>query len=200
MFDSGIKASVLIEQIENEADIAIPIAKESYVSWLNALEQLLYTELIQEQGKIELDGVNGSVIGIDTLNVPNGENAVRFEDIHAIYADQTQLIESTVASGVIFPDTYYKIGNDIGVNLKKEPEKVKIIYFVKPKLKTTANISTSNVMIPVEFIDLAKAKLRGEAYKIANEDNLAAKWINDYNVLLETFKMWIQGKQSEFGL
>ena len=200
MFDSGIKASALIEQIENEADIAIPIAKESYVSWLNALEQLLYTELIQEQGKIELDGVNGSVIGIDTLNVPNSENAVRFEDIHAIYADQTQLIESTVASGVIFPDTYYKIGNDIGVNLKKEPEKVKIIYFVKPKLKTTANISTLNVMIPVEFIDLAKAKLRGEAYKVANEGELAAMWINDYNVLLETFKAWLSGKQPEFGM
>lgn len=200
MFDSGIKASALIEQIENEADIAIPIAKESYVSWLNALEQLLYTELIQEQGKIELDGVNGSVIGIDTLNVPNGENAVRFEDIHAIYADQTQLIESTVASGVIFPDTYYKIGNDIGVNLKKEPEKVKIVYFVKPELKTTDNISTKNVMIPVEFIDLAKAKLRGEAYKVANEGELAAMWINDYNVLLETFKAWLSGKQPEFGM
>lgn len=200
MFDSGIKASALIEQIENEADIAIPIAKESYVSWLNALEQLLYTELIQEQGKIELGGVNGSVIGIDTLNVPNGENAVRFEDIHAIYADQTQLIESTVASGVIFPDTYYKIGNDIGVNLKKEPEKVKIVYFVKPELKTTDNISTKNVMIPVEFIDLAKAKLRGEAYKVANEGELAAMWINDYNVLLETFKAWLSGKQPEFGM
>ena len=200
MFDSGIKASALIEQIENEADIAIPIAKESYVSWLNALEQLLYTELIQEQGKIELNGVNGSVIGIDTLNVPNGETAVRFEDIHAIYADQTQLIESTVASGVIFPDTYYKIGNDIGVNLKKEPEKVKIVYFVKPELKTTDNISTLNVMIPVEFIDLAKAKLRGEAYKVANEGELAAMWINDYNVLLETFKAWLSGKQPEFGM
>lgn len=200
MFDSGIKASALIEQIENEADIAISIAKESYVSWLNALEQLLYTELIQEQGKIELDGVKGSVIGIDTLNVPNGENAVRFEDIHAIYADQTQLTLSTVASGVIFPDTYYKIGNDIGVNLKKEPEKVKIVYFVKPELKTTDNISTKNVMIPVEFIDLAKAKLRGEAYKVANEGELAAMWINDYNVLLETFKAWLSGKQPEFGM
>lgn len=200
MFDSGIKASALIEQIENEADIAIPIAKENYVSWLNALEQLLYTEIIQEQGKIELDGVKGSVIGIDTLNVPNGENAVRFEDIHAIYADQTQLIESTVASGVIFPDTYYKIGNDIGVNLKREPEKVKIIYFVKPELKTTDNISTKNVMIPVEFIDLVKAKLRGEAYKVANEDSIAAKWINDYNILLETFKAWISEKQPEFGM
>ena len=200
MFDSGIKAAALIEQIENEADIAIPIAKESFVSWLNALEQLLYTELIQEQGKIELDGVNGSVIGIDTLNVPNGENAVRFEDIHTIYADQTQLIESTAASGVIFPDTFYKVGVDIGLNLKKQPERVTIIYFVKPELKTTDNISTKNVMIPVEFIDLAKAKLRGEAYKVANEMELSAMWLNDYNVLLETFKAWLSGKQPEFGM
>ena len=200
MFDSGIKAAALIEQIENEADIAIPIAKESFVSWLNALEQLLYTELIQEQGKIELDGVNGSVVGIDALNVPNGENAIRFEDIHTIYADKTQLIESTAASGVIFPDTFYKIGVDIGLNLKKQPEKVTIIYFVKPELKTTDNISTKNVMIPVEFIDLAKAKLRGEAYKVANEMELSAMWLNDYNVLLETFKAWLSGKQPEFGM
>ena len=200
MFDSGVIVSDLIEQIKDEADISIPIPTASYVLWLNALEQLLYTELIQEQGKIELDGILSGVISIDTLNVPNGENAVRFEDIHAIYADQTQLIESTVASGVIFPDTYYKIGNDIGVNLKNEPEKINIIYFVKPELKTTANISTKNVMIPVEFIDLAKAKLRGEAYKVANEDSIAAKWINDYNILLETFKAWLSGKQPEFGM
>lgn len=200
MFDSGITASALIEQIKDEADIAIPIPDATYVLWLNALEQLLYTELIQEQGKIELDGVNGSVIGIDTLNVPNGENAVRFEDIHAIYADETQLIKSTVASGVLFPNTYYKIQNDVGLNLKNQPEKLKIIYFVRPALKTVDNISTEYVMLPIEFIDLAKAKLRGEAYKVANEDNLAAKWINDYNVLLETFKAWISGKQSEFGI
>ena len=200
MFDSGITASALIEQIKDEADIAIPISDATYVLWLNALEQLLYTELIQEQGKIELDGVNGSVIAIDTLNVPNGENAVRFEDIHAIYADETQLIKSTVASGVLFPNTYYKIQNDVGLNLKNQPEKLKIIYFVRPALKTVDNISTEYVMLPIEFIDLAKAKLRGEAYKVANEDNLAAKWINDYNVLLETFKAWISGKQSEFGI
>lgn len=200
MFDSGIKALDLIEQIKDEADIAYPISDESYVLWLNALEQLLYTEIIQEQGKIEFNDVKGSVIGVDTLDVPNGENCVRFEDIYAVYAGDTQLIKSTVTSGVIFPDTYYKIGNDIGLNLEKEPEKIKLIYFVKPELKTTDNIGTLNVMIPVEFLDLAKAKLRGEAYKAANEDALSAKWINDYNILLETFKAWILGKRSEFGM
>ncbi len=201
MFDSGIKVSSLIEQIKNEADIAIPITDEIYVLWLNALEQLLYTEVIQEQGIIKLDDVSNGVIDIDTLDVPKGENVIRFEDIHTIYAGETQLIESTVASGVIFPNTYYKIGNNIGLNLEKEFNgQVKVIYFVKPELNTTDNISTKNVMLPVEFIDLSKAKLRGEAYKLANEDALAAKWLNDYNTLLETFKAWITDKTPNFGL
>lgn len=203
MFDSGIIVEDLVAQLKNEVDVAIPIPNESYVSWLNALEQLLYTELIQEQGKIELTGEFNSPIGIDTLSVKSSENAIRFEDIYAIYADSTQLIESTLASGVIFPNTYYKIDNNIGLNLKNRPEKLKIIYIVRPALKTVDsndNINQANVMLPIEFIDLAKAKLRGEAYKVANEDSLAAKWLNDYNVLLETFKAWISGKQSEFGM
>lgn len=200
MFDSGIKASDLIEQVKDEADIALTIPDTSYVLWLNELEQLLYTELIQEQGKIELGGVNGDIIPIDTLNVPNGENTVRFEDIHAIYADSTQLIKSTVASGVIFPNTYYKKGCDIGMNLVKQPKKVQVVYFVKPELKTDDNINATDVMVPVEFVDLVTAKLRGEAYKVANEDSLAAKWLNDYNILLETFKAWLSVKRPEFGL
>lgn len=200
MFNSGVKAADLIERIKDEADVAIPIPDISYIMWLNSVEQLLYTELIQEQGEITVANVSGNVIDISSLTVPKDEEAVRFEDIHAIYADNTQLIESTLASGVIFPNTYYKVRNNIGLNLKKQPQAIKIIYFVRPVLKTEANASGEFVKVPPEFIELVKAKLRGEAYKVANEDNLAAKWINDYNVLLETFKMWIQGKQSEFGL
>jgi hypothetical protein len=71
---------------------------------------------------------------------------------------------------------------------------------VKPELKTISNYASKYVMLPIEFIDLIKAKLRGEAYKYANEDNLAAKWLNDYNVLVETFKAWLSNKQPEFGI
>lgn len=200
MFDSGVKAVELIEQIKAEADIAIPIPDISYVMWLNSVEQLLYSELIREQGEITIANASEGVIDISSLTVPSDEEAVRFEDIHAIYADKAQLIKSTLASGVIFPNTYYKKNNNIGLNLSVKPEKLKIIYLVRPRLKAEDSIEAVNVCVPVEFTDLVKAKLRGEAYKLANEDSLAAKWINDYNTLLETFKMWIQSRQSDFGL
>ena len=127
----------------------------------------------------------------------------RFEDIHAVYADGMQLIKSTLTSGVIFPNTFYKDNNDIGYNATPLPTNFTIVYIVKPALVTVNNvdeINDANVMLPVEFIDLAKAKLRGEAYKLANEDSLAAKWLNDYNILLETFKAWISEKSSNFGM
>lgn len=205
MFNSGIKVKDLISQIDDEADVAYPISNPNYIQWLNALEQLLYSEIIQEQGEIVLTDFQLPIV-LSDLDVPDGEAEIRFEDIHAVYADNVQLIKSTLTSGVIFPNTYFKLQNNLGLNFEnkgKKPEKLKIIYRVRPVLKkvdANNNISDEYVMVPVEFIDLVKAKLRGEAYKIANEDSLAAKWLNDYNVLLETFKAWLSGKQSEFGM
>ena len=200
MFDSGISAKSLIEELkETEVDIALEIPDKTYAEWLNSLQQLLYTEVIKEQKKLTITPAPVSPFSISLLNAENA----RFEDIHAIYADGIQLIKSTVASGVIFPDTFYKDNNNIGYNTKKAPTELTIVYIVKPALVTTTshgNINDVNVMLPVEFIDLVKAKLRGEAYKLANEDNLAAKWLNDYNTLLETFKAWIADKSANFGM
>ncbi len=294
MFNSGIPVKQLIDELKSEVDVAPEIKDDAYITWLNSLQQLLYGEIIKEQGKYEDDYFDGSIIPIDDINVSIGENKPRFEDIHAVYADKTQLIESTVASGVIFPNTYYKVANDIGVNLTNrqtfkchvgdavpngtnvvlkyihsplggdrydtggvvgiyvsdgpnchpgddmhnvgggdytghnvtniwcydtgettqneysedwyavfeviEPKSITIIYFVKPELIDDTNYDTKHVAVPIEFIDLVKAKLRGEAYKVMNEDALAAKWLNDYNVLLENFKAWIEEKKPNFGL
>ena len=200
MFDSGISAKSLVEELkETEVDIALEIPDKTYAEWLNSLQQLLYTEVIKEQKKVTITPAPVSPFSISLLNAENA----RFEDIHAIYADGIQLIKSTVASGVIFPDTFYKDNNNIGYNTKKAPTELTIVYIVKPALVTTTshgNINDVNIMLPVEFIDLVKAKLRGEAYKLANEDNLAAKWLNDYNTLLETFKAWIADKSANFGM
>ena len=198
MFDSGIKVNDLIDELKAEVDIAVEIHDETYISWLNALQQILYTEVIREQKKITLPPSNSSPLDLSGLDIENDENRPRFEDIYAVYADNVQLIKSTVTSGVIFPDTYYKDNGNLGYNAV--PDKLTIVYIVKPALVTATNYHNKNVMVPSEFIDLVRAKLRGEAYKLANEDILAAKWLNDYNVLLETFKVWVAEKKPNFGL
>ena len=203
MFDSGISVKNLVDELKNtEVDIALDIPNKTYVDWLNSLQQLLYTEVIKEQKKTVLKPpFENNLIDISSLK-EIGENTPRFEDIHAVYADDTQLIKSTVASGVIFNNTFFRITNKLAFNATVEKE-IAIVYFVKPALVEVGDndvIKDANVMVPVEFIDLVKAKLRGEAYKLANEDAIAGKWLNDYNILLETFKAWIAEKSSNLGI
>lgn len=55
------------------------------------------------------------------------------------------------------------------------------------------------VPLPYEFTELVRCKLRGEAYKLINDDALAAKWIGEYNTLLENFKVYIASHGSMYG-
>ena len=202
MFDSGISVKNLIEELNEEVDIALDIPDTAYAGWLNSLQQLLYTEIIKEQEKVVVALPETKIIRLSQpFNID--ENKPYFEDIHAIYANGVQLKKTTLTSGSIFPNTFYKTNNNVGINATPTPAEVEIIYFVKPALvtcNTHKNVNDANVMVPIEFIDLVKAKLRGEAYKLANEDGIAAKWLNDYNTLLDTFRTWIAEKSSNFGM
>lgn len=205
MFNSGISAKTLVEELKStEVDIALEIPDSTYIQWLNSLQQLLYTEVIKEQKKVEFTPpFENNLIDISSVTGAADENKPRFEDVYAVYADDVQLIKSTVTSGVIFRNTFFRITDKLAFNTEKTPDTVTIVYIVKPALITTTsdgNINDANVMVPIEFIDLVKAKLRGEAYKLANEDDIAAKWLNDYNILLETFKAWITEKSPNFGI
>ena len=197
MFDSGVTAAVLISGLKSEVDVAQPIPDASYVGWLCSLEQTLYGEVIREQARTEITGPPPDEIDLGDILPPAGADSLRFEDIYAVYADKTQLKKSTAASGPIFPDTYHKSGNALAYNTKTKPERMSIVFYVRPAIKTAA---AGNVMLPYEFLDMARARLRGEAYKLCNEDALAAKWLADYNALLESFAQWLDGKRPNFGV
>jgi hypothetical protein len=196
MFDSGKSVSELITELKDEVDIALEIPTSTYLLWLSSIEQLCYSEIIKEQR--EANVLNPTTpIQMDSISVSENEAPIRFEDIHTVYADDVQLIKSTLASGQIFPDTFYKHNDDLGFNSPYKIKELKIVYFARPKIKTAEE---GNVMLPIEFIDMAKAKMRGEAYKLVNEDAMAGKWLNDYNIMLENFKAWCNNKASQFGM
>lgn len=201
MFDSGVSAEELIQGIIDEADIELPVPLETWVLWLNQLEHLLYSEIIKEQKKTDLEPNETGVYKMSDIPQSEEEAPILAEDICFVFADRMQLMKSTVASGVVFPDTWYIDGNDLCIRPHIEPEHIAVIYYVKPKHKAVdgESITGGNVRVPYVFLDMVRARLRGEAYKLANEDTLAAKWLNDYNVLLENFKVFIQGRMAQFG-
>jgi hypothetical protein len=196
MFDSGKSVKELITELRDEVDIALEIPTTTYLVWLNSAEQLCYSEIIKEQREVKISNPT-TPITMDSLTVSENEAPIRFEDIYAVYADDVQLAKTTLTSGRIFPDTFYKHNDNLGFNSPFKTRELRIVYFARPKVKTAEE---GNIMLPIEFIDLIKAKMRGEAYKLVNEDALAGKWLNDYNVLLETFKAWCNNKASQFGV
>ncbi len=203
MFDSGISAHDLIAGLKREIDVAIPITNREYVEWLNAAEQLLYTEIIKEQAKVTVPTDETVQVDLANLTMPEGERTIQFEDVCAVFAGCKQLMKTSLIGAQTFEDVYCKNGNKLEYVLSEPSDSITVVYIVKPRLKSvdeSDNVSEAdNVCVPVEFLDLIKAKLRGEAYKLANEDPIAAKWLNDYNVLLETFKAWIATRKHSLG-
>ena len=203
MYDSGIAARTLISNVSSEADITIPIDSESWYRWINAVEQFVYTEILNEYTSVTLNYAeltNNTINLNNDITTANGCAAPNFDDIIKIYADETELDRTSVISGLIFVDKplyYTDYSGNIKMNLTGYPENIVIVYRLRPELKSS--LTDRNINIPIEFIDMLAARMRGEAYKIANEDNLSAKWLSDYNIQLESFKLWATRRNERYG-
>lgn len=201
MFHSGIYAAELIEDIKNEVDVALPIENRAYVQWLNSLEQTLYTEIIKEQHEVNIECPEDGIIDLSAIEVEYNQAAIRYEDVYTVFADDVQLIQSTLTSGAIFDNTYCKRDDKLLLNCDKD--NIRVIYYIRPALKgvdKNGNVQSGEIMLPIEFIELVSTRLRGEAYRIMNENSLAANWLNEHNMILENFKVWIADKKPQFGM
>jgi hypothetical protein len=202
MFDSGISVKSFIDDIKAEADIAPDITDTKYISWINALEQVLYSDIIREQRKVDIEVLNSEGEYIDKVEIKKDENEadVRFEDIISVFKGDTQLIKTSLLSGGIFNDCWFNNGGVLWVNttLTSEDKKITVFYHVRPAEKSSANEEVIN--LPAEFMDLMYSYVRAEAYKYANEDALSAKWQAEYNARLEIFKAWVDARRPSFGM
>lgn len=199
MYDSGVKCSDFINSIIGEADISIEIQSDSWYRWLNTVEQFIYTEILDEYASAEIDYASDSVT-LSTLAVPSGCASVTYDDVISVYADGVQVEKSGIKGVMNFSDKnlyYTDYNGNLILSLTEVPNKITVIYRLRPIMKTETG--NQNVAVPAEFLDMVSARLRGEAYKIANEDGLAGKWLADYNTQLESFKVWAEKRNKRYG-
>lgn len=204
MYDSGISAADLIRDVSEEADIAIPVSSDSWYRWINAAEQFIYTEIFKlytSQGIWWNDLDDGETISLkDRIAVPEGVAIPGFDDIIKVYADDTELVRAGVISSVVFRDKplyYTDYAGNLKLSLPFEPQKITVIYRIKPVLKSAD--TAYNINLPPEFVDLVASRLRGEAYMLANDDTQGAKWLMDYNTRLETLSAWATMRSIRYG-
>ena len=197
MYDSNISAADLVSSVSEEVDISLTIPSSAWVRIINETEQKLYTDIIKEIRTVSLVSPVSPMFLPDTIPPDAGENQCIFEDIAKVYADggKTELLKAgAIAEYATRKNIYWKDGGKLAFRLVGDvsSDSMRVLYYVRPALKTVSDgvISSDHIALPVEFVEMMASRLRAEAYKIANEDSLAAKWMNDYNSYLEEFKEW----------
>lgn len=200
MYDSEVTAADFINGIKDEIDIASVVPDSAFVRWLNTVEQTVYTELIREMRLVHMpvdyvDGGDTPAFSLSDIVPEDGEGDVLFDDIIKVYVDNVELDRVSLISGTVFDNIgmYYKNGGKVMVKTLIPATEASVIYVVRPVKKAIAGgeLPSETVKLPGEWLEIAASRLRGEAYKLVNDDNLSAKWLNDYNTCLEQFKVWL---------
>ena len=189
MYNSGVTLSDIITELSGEVDIAGSIPDSAYIRWVNTLEQLIYTDILGFYGRQNVTLAGGG-FALSSITSGTGEDSCRYDDIVKVYGDGREYVRAGVISSVIFD------GDNVRVSPIVEPDTVTVIRRIRPAIKTAV---TGVVMLPYEWLELVMSKLRGEAYKIANDDGQAAKWLEDYNAQLSSFTEWARKRQERYG-
>lgn len=202
MYKSGVTAADLIASVKSEADISVAVPDSAWIRVINTVEQFLYTEVLHEHIAVRVDytDISDDRVILSEIPVPDGAAVPEYYDIVRVFADEDELERAGAAGFMEFPEKrLYTTEYDgtISLNPMKSPAEIILIVRLRPALK--AENSADEVFVPPEHLDLVTSRMRGEVYKIANEDGLAAKWLADYNSLLESFKVWAAKRNERYG-
>ena len=204
MYNSGITTREFIDSLKNEIDVSMPIADASFLRAINTAEQFLYTEILKEYvaTTIDYEEIEDNTISESDLASISGVEKPIFDDIIKVFADKDELERAGVVGVLDFPEKnlyYNRYDGNISISTDYTPDKITVVYRIRPQIKTNTNVETTYIAVPVEFVELIAAKVRGEMYKLMNEDALSAKWLSDYNSNLENFKVWAMSRNERFG-
>lgn len=199
IYSSSYTGASLVDSVKTELEI-IPLPGDTaFTRWLSSLEQLAWSEVIRMKRVARLNNVNGS-LHLDGINVPGDEDGVCAADVCTVYIDGVQAMHGTAEESFLFsPETavWHREGErEIAVSGVRDGAEATVVYYVRPERRSDLYAA---VALPDEFIELAASRLKGEAYRAANEDVLAAKWLADYNQRLDAFQSWCDRRRNGGG-
>ena len=200
LYSSTVTGTELITSVKAELPI-VPLPPDAaFVRWLSSFEQLVWSEVIRQERRAETKVANG-IIALDGIPVPEDEDGVQASDVCAVYLDGVQAQPGNAEQGYLFsPEcaVYREDGaRQLAVDGTENGISATLIYTVRPMRRAgTVADQTAVIALPEEYIELAASRLRGEAYRAANEDELAAKWLADYNARLEAFTAWCDRRRA----
>lgn len=183
MFQSSITVGKLIEQVEQEMGLYREIDRTVYLTALNECLCRLYKEVIDERASAYCVSEEGK-ISYGSIPIAAGQESVRAADIRGVRYAETPLQYlppdkfATVKSAD--GDFYTTKKDGIYLTPTRSTTKLFITYTVCPQRFGAGDLNGA-VPFPNEYLFVLRAKLRGEVYKLANEDALAAKWLAEYN-------------------
>lgn len=190
MESNTIAATVLTDVIEG-LSLYAPPPRGFFRDVLNECLTRLYTEVLLERAITDLRP-NGRSVPLSDIPTLSG-TPVRGEDILSVsldgrgarYLSPDQL---SVASEVDAP--YYTLEGE-QILLSREAKTLRVCFVLRPPLCTEENEATYRIPLFPEFMPLLTARLRGEGYRAANEDALAAKCLEEYNHRLDGFVSYL---------
>ena len=122
--------------------------------------------------------------------------AMQGPDVLAVFRGSRQLrylppADLPAAAGM---EGFYTVTNDMILLSDGKNDRLRVIYLVRP-LRYHEESESTVIPLPDEFIPMLAARVRGEAYRLAGEDELAAKWLAVYNAGLADFYDYLAVRQ-----
>ncbi len=189
MFFAAITIGTLIDSVIDGMGLYTELDRSVYLDILNETLANLYRDVIDERAYARVKSIEGK-IAYKAITVPIGQAApgaidirgVLYQDIPLQYLPPDKFALVVTADG-----NFYTLKED-GIHLipTRSTIELQVLYTVRPQ-RFGAGDENAAVPFPNEYLSLLRAKLRGEAYKLANEDGFAAKWLGEYNHSLTAF-------------
>lgn len=143
----------------------------------------LWSAVIRMRASGEATPKNG-LLPCGNIPVPDGAGAVHPRDVLAVYCGGRQLRylpPEELASAAGMPYCFYTVTPE-GIRLShtEAAQPMEVVFTLRPPIYGESDESRP-VPLPDEFLPMLAAKVRGEVYRLANEDGLCAKWLAVYN-------------------